>query len=107
MWQRGRQNDTGYRILPLIRSLFPIPFDAYILHYPKGSSIQWHRDENERGNHYRMNLELWRGEGGKFLCKEKILDWGRLQLFRPDLHLHSVTEVTEGMRIVFSVGWIW
>jgi hypothetical protein len=107
-WTPGRQG-TGYRIFPLMRWIYPIPirFDSYILHYPKGSSIGWHSDPNPFGNHYRLNFELWRGKGGDFLCGETIVDWGRLHIFRPDINPHRVTEVTEGTRIVFSLGWIW
>lgn len=106
-WKRGRQNDTGYRVLTLIRSKFPIPFDIHIIHYPRGASLGLHRDPNSTGRHYRLNLELWRGKGGDFICDETIVNWKRLHIFRPDINAHGVTEVTEGTRVVFSLGWIW
>lgn len=116
-WTRGRQKDSTYWIFPIFRVLIPIlklfeaprslGVDSYIIYYPIGSSIGWHRDPNPRGDHYRVNIELWRGQGGEFLCGETIYSNGRIHFFRPDINLHRVTEVTKGRRVVFSVGWVY
>lgn len=106
-WTKGRQKDSTYWIFPIFRTLFPMRVDSYIICYPKGSSIGWHRDWNPKGPHYRINVELWRGQGGEFLCGETIYSNGRVHFFRPDINQHRVTEITEGRRLIFSVGWIW
>jgi hypothetical protein len=101
MWQEGRQG-TGYLKLKLFQNNF---MDAYILKFPKGSRVPPHKDPVEGKKHYRMNLILRKGKGGEFECKETILNLSRLKLFRPDLNEHSVSEVTDGTRLLLSVGW--
>lgn len=105
-WQYGRQK-TGYRIWPFAQATWPFKFDAYIIHYPVGSGIPPHKDPVPFGlKHYRINIELWRGEGGNFHCADTIFHWWRLYFFRPDINLHYVTKVTKGNRYVLSVGWV-
>lgn len=104
-WFKGRQN-TGYEAFTLIYSEL-LKLDCYILRYKKGSSIPPHKDEvgqNER--HYRLNIVLWPAkEGGILNCEKSILRFGPINFFRPDLYIHSVSEVMKGTRYVFSLGW--
>lgn len=105
-WVEGQQM-TGYFKLTLafVSKWTPIPFDCYILKYPTGSYIPPHRDELQiPGRHYRLNIVLKRGEGGEFVCDNPIYGSKRINLFRPDLELHSVTRVTKGTRYVLSFG---
>src|SRR5579884_1945100 len=107
-WQEGR-GKTGYRIFPFVITKKPFPFDCYLIHYRKGTRIEPHRDENELGKHYRLNIILKNsGIGGEFQMNgPPIFSWpGRAYLFRPDLVTHWVSEVREGSRWVLSIGWI-
>jgi hypothetical protein len=105
-WRRGRQQ-TGYDKMLLVESLWPIPFDAYILRYPEGSEVPPHTDPVSQGDHYRLNVVLRRaGEGGEFHCADPIYESPRIKYFRPDASQHSVSKVTRGNRYVLSVGWI-
>lgn len=105
-WVEGQQK-TGYHILTLARvgKFTPIPFDCYIIKYPTGSYIPPHRDILKTRNHYRLNIIVMQGEGGEFQVANAIFKSKRLNLFRPDLELHSVTKVTRGTRYVLSFGW--
>ena len=101
-WQRGRQ-EGGYRVLPF---LIQKRFDLYLIDYPVGAYIPPHRDPNPNGKHYRLNITLLKGEGGKFRCRRSIYSSERVQFFRPDENTHYVTPVTKGRRLVLSLGWI-
>ena len=105
-WQEGRQN-SGYRILTLINNT-RFKFDMHLIHYPTGSSIPPHKDKaNFDQRHYRFNIEVKRSKkGGKFECDKCIFRWWRIALFRPDEQKHSVTQIEEGTRLVFSIGWL-
>lgn len=101
-WTPGRQG-SGYLKFKLC-ALEPY-FDAYILRYPTGSQIPAHRDPVEGRAHYRLNLVLWRPTvGGEFQCHSSIFQGSRVTLFRPDLHVHSVSPIQEGSRLVLSLG---
>ena len=105
-WEKGRQG-TGYDKCLIAAALFPVPFDCYVLRFPQGTDIPPHRDAVESGRHYRLNIVLKRApSGGEFLCENPILVWGRLNVFRSDLSLHSVTKVLGGSRYVLSIGWV-
>ncbi|MBS1806736.1 MAG: 2OG-Fe(II) oxygenase [Acidobacteria bacterium] len=105
-WQRGRQN-SGYDKMLLLQSWWPLPFDLYLLRYPEGSEVPPHRDTVSFGRHYRLNVILWRAQsGGDFACAHPIVASRRLNLFRPDIHEHSVSRVLRGTRYVLSLGWI-
>lgn len=104
-WQPGRQG-SGYDIFTLLWST-RLRMDCYLIRYREGASIGPHRDPVLPGEkHWRLNLIVWPArKGGVLACERSILRLGPLNLFRPDLALHSVSEVKRGTRIVFSVGW--
>lgn len=105
-WKLGSQK-TGYKVLTLFFSRW-LEADVYIIKYPQGSFIPPHIDYvgSER-EHYRLNIEVWPAkEGGELVCSESIFRWGPINLFRPDKVEHSVTEVKQGIRYVFSIGWL-
>ena len=107
-WELGRQNDSGYSKLTLLRLTWPFKMDMYILKYPQNSYIQWHKDEVAFGKHYRANLVLRKSIGGNFLTKQFApkYEGKRFVLFRPDVIEHCVTHVVKGTRYVLSIGWI-
>ncbi|WP_105213669.1 2OG-Fe(II) oxygenase [Pseudoalteromonas sp. T1lg22] len=105
-WQMGRQL-SGYDKMFLAGAYWPIKFDCYLLRFKQGSFIKRHTDKVESGRHYRLNIVIKAaGKGGEFVCEQPIYASKRIKLFRPDMHAHEVTEVEEGTRYVFSVGWI-
>ncbi len=105
-WQRGRQG-TGYDKLLLLATPFVIPFDLYLLRFPDGTEIPPHRDPVTSKRHYRLNIVLMRPRaGGEFICANPIFETKRIKLFRPDVSLHSVTQVQGGSRYVLSLGWV-
>jgi hypothetical protein len=105
-WKPGRQG-TGYEALPLIISKL-LRLDCYILRYRKGAGIPAHRDAAPPGaRHYRLNVIIWPArKGGDLTCESYLFRLGPLKFFRPDLALHSVSPVEEGVRYVFSLGWL-
>jgi hypothetical protein len=105
-WQYGRQK-TGYDVMTFINNKL-LKFDCHLIRYKVGASIPPHRDPAGRGKrHFRLNIEIWRAkEGGELVCKESIFRTKRVNLFRPDLTVHSVTEVKQGIRYVLSIGWV-
>lgn len=70
-WQDGRMH--GY----------PLPFDIWLIKYPMGSEIGWHKDEVPVGFvHHRLNLVLRFCRGGFFqLVNEKRIGSQFLSLF--------------------------
>jgi len=105
-WQSGRQL-SGYDKMLLLQSMWPLPFDVYILRFPQGSEIAPHTDPVSLGQHYRLNIVVWRAaSGGEFVCATPIYASSRVKLFRPDACEHSVTRVNKGTRYVLSIGWV-
>lgn len=107
-WTEGRQNSGYYKIL-LATLKRPLPFDLYLLKYPEGSGINWHKDEVPDGyRHFRLNIVLRKARfGGHFVANTKpLFKKGRVTLFRPDKNLHYVSRVKEGTRYVLSLGWL-
>ena len=105
-WEGGRQK-TGYFKKLLVESLWPLPFDVYLLRFPAGSWIPPHVDQVQGGRHYRLNMILKKAErGGDFLCKDPLFERPRVKLFRSDISEHEVTPVTSGCRYVLSLGWV-
>jgi hypothetical protein len=105
-WQRGRQR-SGYDKMLVLQSMWPLPFDVYVLRFPEDSEIPPHTDPVAIGRHYRCNIVLRRArEGGEFVCATPIFATPRIKLFRPDACEHSVTRVVRGTRYVLSIGWI-
>ena len=105
-WFKGRQ-DTGYEAFTLIYSK-RLKFDCYILRYKIGSFIPPHIDKvNSDEKHYRLNIVIWPAKkGGELNCEKSIFRVGPINFFRPDLYIHSVSKVEEGVRYVLSIGWI-
>lgn len=106
-WKTGRQS-SGYSKMALLESLWPIPFDLYLLKFPEGSEIPEHVDKVDEGfKHYRLNIILKKSiSGGEFLTEKSIINWSRIKFFRPDISKHSVTKVVGGSRYVLSFGFL-
>lgn len=105
-WELGRQG-TGYKKITLLENKAIIPFDLHVIKYDGGDYIPPHTDPVPYGDHYRLNIVLWKsGKGGDFKCDRAILNWPRIKFFRPDIHEHSVTAVESGTRVVLSFGFI-
>jgi hypothetical protein len=105
-WQRGRQG-TGYDKLLLMVNPFLVPFDLYLLRFPEGTAIPPHRDPVTGRRHFRLNVILKKSRsGGEFVCENPIYASSRLNLFRSDTSIHSVTRVEGGTRYVLSLGWV-
>lgn len=109
-WEQGRQG-SGYEKILLTKYFKPFvfQFDFYLLRFKPGSHIGWHVDPVSKGlQHYRANLFIRQAKrGGVFKLKGKALvDLPFLQIFRPDIQLHCVTEIEEGTRYVLSLGWV-
>jgi hypothetical protein len=118
-WRSGRQS-SGYEKMLLATAPWPVAFDLYLLRFKKGAQIPFHRDpapKDKRGRtmrHYRLNIFLRNADkGGVFQTrtdcaddKHRLFSASRVELFRPDLLEHSVTEVEDGTRYVLSLGWL-
>ena len=105
-WQKGRQQ-SGYDKMLLAQGQWPLPFDSYLLRYPKYAEIPPHTDPVSIGQHYRLNIVIKNAkQGGEFICKTPIYSSSRIKFFRPDKCEHSVTRVEQGTRYVLSIGWI-
>lgn len=106
-WEAGRQG-TGYEKLKLInrwRYFSKFKLDLYLLRYPVGSGIPKHRDPVPDHSHYRLNVYLWNAKAGGIPEHAEVIIHNRFfTLFRPDLHIHSVSPVTKGIRYVLSFG---
>ena len=103
-WQPGRQG-TGYRKLLLASGK---TWDAWLLHYPPGSSVPPHRDP-VAGKHWRANVLLWGEDAFRIVqpyCSSDVRRWKRIvTVFRPDIFLHEVRAVSR-RRVVLSLGWV-
>lgn len=105
-WQHGRQQ-SGYDKMLLLTGRLPLPFDCYLLRFSQGAAVPTHKDQVDSGKHYRLNIILWKAiAGGEFCCSNTLFENARVKLFRPDISEHSVTEVKQGVRYVFSLGWV-
>lgn len=106
-WEEGRQA-SGYQRLTFFHFIFPLQgVDCHLIKFPTGSNIPPHVDPVGHGRHYRLNIILKKAKaGGEFVCEDTIINWWRIKLFRPDIAEHSVTEITAGNRLVFSLGWL-
>lgn len=104
-WEEGRQK-SGYKKLCLFYLEWPIAMDMYLLKYERGNFIAPHRDVVQGKKHYRCNVTLRKAcKGGKFSCEKVLFNFWRVCLFRPDISTHSVTEISQGSRVLFSIGW--
>lgn len=81
---------------------------AYLVRYPTGHSVLPHVDGVDRGRLYKLNCVLVKPRaGGEFRCERTLFDlFGRLVLFRPDLHEHRVTRIERGHRLLLSFAWL-
>lgn len=104
-WTRGRQIGE-YLIMPIIRTK-KLPFDLYIIKYPKGSYIPEHTDPVKKGfEHHRINFVFKKAHsGGEYKGTFEWKFW-RFMKLRPDINKHSVTEILSGTRYVLSLGWM-
>ncbi|MEE4300687.1 MAG: 2OG-Fe(II) oxygenase [Pseudomonadales bacterium] len=77
---------------------------AYLVRYPTGHGVLPHVDGVARGRLYELNCVLVKPRaGGEFRCERTIFDlFGRIVLFRPDLHEHHVTRIEGGHRLLLS-----
>ena len=105
MWKKGRQNSAYFKCT-IFKSKI-LKADFYLLKFPLGSEIKAHLDEvNNAFEHHRLNIIIKKAKsGGEFICNNKKRK-GRIQYFRPDTMLHSVTKIEEGCRYVLSIGWL-
>lgn len=106
-WISGRQN-TGYQRKTLFESVL-FRCDCHILRYKKHSYIPPHIDPAPPGfKHYRLNVVIKSCKlGGELkLDHQPQFQLGPIVVFRPDINVHSVSEVYEGTRYVFSIGWL-
>ena len=105
-WQKGRQN-TGYDKLLIAINPFVVPFDCYLLRFPEGSEIPPHRDPIKSGRHYRLNVIIKRSPSGRRVhLRQSHLQSARVNVFRSDVSMHSVSRVVGGTRYVLSIGWV-
>lgn len=115
-WEIGRSANPKapyFKFKVFISKLFKM--DCYILKYPEGSSINYHKDPAPKDyKHYRLNIVLKHAKvGGEFLSFKNIgIGWfeakhcKRFNLFRPDIVDHAVAEIESGTRYVLSFGWL-
>lgn len=137
MWQIGRSaNPKAPYFKYLVFQSKLLKMDMYILKYPVGSEIDFHKDAVPKGyKHYRLNVVLKKAkQGGLFITKMSTEDYvnnaplptnsrefysegkdfahyvihhlGRIHFFRPDIIEHAVGRIDEGTRYVFSIGWL-
>ena len=78
----------------------------YLVRYPEGHKIAPHLDMVSEGKLYKFNCVLVKPRsGGEFFCERNIFNlFGRLILFRPDLHQHSVSKIERGNRWLLSLA---
>lgn len=76
----------------------------YLVRYPEGHKVVPHVDMISGGQLYKLNCVLRKPKaGGEFICEKNIFDlFGRLVLFRPDLHQHQVSKIERGSRWLLS-----
>ncbi len=88
-WQKGRQN-TGYDKL-LIASTVCSSIRCYCA-FPEGIPP--------------TVLIMRSPSGGEFICANPIFRSSRVNVFRSDVRMHSVSRVVGGTRYVLSIGWV-
>ena len=100
-WEDGRLK-SGYLKKVLAMTSF---CDLVIIKFPEGCRVPPHYDKLPGKAHYRINLH-WRPKlGGYFKVGSPIFRFGPITFFRPDLTIHSMTEVLEGTGYMLSFGW--
>ncbi|WP_166254977.1 2OG-Fe(II) oxygenase [Marinobacter salicampi] len=78
--------------------------NAYLVRYPEGHKVVPHVDMVSGGRLYKLNCVLAKPRsGGEFICEKNIFNlFGRVILFRPDLHQHRVSRIERGNRWLLS-----
>lgn len=78
--------------------------NVYLVRYPEGHKIVPHVDMVSAGRLFKLNCVLVKPkEGGEFICEKNMVNlFGRLILFRPDLHQHRVSHIKRGNRWLLS-----
>ncbi len=118
----GRQG-TGYELAPVPDGLFKlvklasyralgidksVGHDCYVMRYKTGSCIPKHKDTAFFGSrHLRVNAIVQdAGRGGQLLIEDTPYEIRERDayVFRPDLLDHEVTTITEGERLVWTMG---
>ena len=100
-WGPGSRSHKGqYEVMTLLSRRRS--FWLGLIKYPKGSFQPAHQDTLVDRKHYKVNFVLKRDKKN-FKIKKTIFSWGRLSVFRPDLHEHEVTPV-ETSRLVLSLS---
>lgn len=107
---RNSMKENPYYKCCLIESK-KFQFDVYLLLYPKGSFVSWHRDPAPKGYvHKRLNFIIVRPDrGGQFLKRNKsnvVETKSRFSLFDASEITHAVTTVKSGQRLSISMGWL-
>ena len=76
----------------------------YLVRYSVGHAIVPHVDMVSEGRLFKLNCVLVKPEaGGEFICEKNIFNlFGRIILFRPDLHRHRVSRIERGNRWLLS-----
>lgn len=136
VWQPGRQSGGYYkcdigtsRWCDVIRDAIhmasaatgePKAWDAYLLYYPCGSFVDWHKDPPPSPGliHRRLNAIIREPDsGGELLLRPDdattalmdgtvMLTEGDAVIFSPSDVSHCVRPVCRGSRLVFSFGWV-
>jgi hypothetical protein len=77
---------------------------VYLVRYSPGHRIVPHVDMVSEGRLYKLNWVVSKPRsGGEFFCEKTIFNlFGRLILFRPDLHQHHVSRIERGNRWLLS-----
>jgi len=78
--------------------------NIYLVRYPQGHKVVPHIDMISEGRLYKLNCVLAKPKaGGEFICEKNIFNlFGRVYLFRPDLHQHRVSKIERGSRWLLS-----
>ena len=85
----------------LLRSRY---LNVYLVRYPQGHKVGPHVDMVSAGRLYKLNWVLIKPRaGGEFICDKNLFNlFGRVYLFRPDLHQHRVSRIEQGNRWLLS-----
>ncbi|UJF23543.1 2OG-Fe(II) oxygenase [Shewanella sp. OMA3-2] len=79
-------------------------FAINLVSYGTNHQVMKHIDPVQQGRYYKLNVVLKKAQaGGVFNCAKCILNFGgRVYLFRPDKHEHSVSKILDGRRVLLS-----
>lgn len=108
-WENGRLHKAfvvPYQKIKLFQfTLYKVIYDGYLIKYPFGSGIPWHRDKVPGRVHWRLNFILWNAiVGGEDEYRGEVFSFWRFRVFRSDEVQHRVTEVLAGTRYILSFG---